>query len=227
MRGMFAAQISKATGRYSFTLRSLKVETPDGSLPFLPASTLNAIRRDLAAALEEMPCNAVPLPTVQAVNVPGIVKVSDKHKNAKSLSVCQDSQQDKKPILSQVTDIQESASDGIHLSYKANIANHIAREMYRSLGATQTDEAFEISHRQNAELMRTKYCIRYELGLCPILKTNGLQNKTGLSPEAIPAQAKRKAPTSNLYLTNNGKCYHLSFDCVNCEMIVAHSSSRL
>lgn len=227
MRGMFAAQISKATGRYSFTLRSLKVETPDGSLPFLPASTLNAIRRDLAAALEEMPCNAVPLPTVQVVNVPGIVKVSDKHKNAKSLSVCQDSQQDKKPILSQVTDIQESASDGIHLSYKANIANHIAREMYRSLGATQTDEAFEISHRQNAELMRTKYCIRYELGLCPILKTSGLQNKTGLSPDTIPAQAKRKAPTSNLYLTNNGKRYHLSFDCANCEMIVAHSSSRL
>ena len=227
MRGMFAAQISKATGRYSFTLRSLKVETPDGSLPFLPASTLNTIRRDLAAALEEMPCNAVPLPTVQAVNVPGIVKVSDKHKNAKSLSVCQDSQQDKKPILSQVTDIQESASDGIHLSYKANIANHIAREMYRSLGATQTDEAFEISHRQNAELMRTKYCVRYELGLCPILKTSGLQNKTGLSPDTIPAQAKRKAPTGNLYLTNNGKRYHLSFDCVNCEMIVAHSSSRL
>ena len=200
MRGMFAAQISKATGRYSFTLHSLKVETPDGSLPFLPASTLNAIRRDLAAALEEMPCITVPLATGQT---------------------------DLQQGLTQVRDIQKNMSDNILISYKANIANHIAKETYLSLGASQTDDAFELSHQTDAELMRTKYCVRYELGLCPILKTNGLQNKTGLSPDTIPAQAKRKAPTGNLYLTNNGKCYHLSFDCVNCEMIVAHSSSRL
>ncbi|HCQ72374.1 MAG TPA: hypothetical protein DIT75_03105 [Rikenellaceae bacterium] len=200
MRGMFAAQISKATGRYSFTLRSLKVETPDGSLPFLPASTLNAIRRDLAAALEEMPCITFPLATGQT---------------------------DLQQGLTQVRDIQKNMSDNILISYKANIANHIAKETYLSLGASQTDDAFELSHQTDAELMRTKYCVRYELGLCPILKTNGLQNKTGLSPDTIPAQAKRKAPTGNLYLTNNGKCYHLSFDCVNCEMIVAHSSSRL
>ena len=200
MRGMFATQISKATGRYSFTLHSLKVETPDGSLPFLPASTLNAIRRDLAAALEEMPCITVPLATGQT---------------------------DLQQGLTQVRDIQKNMSDNILISYKANIANHIAKETYLSLGASQTDDAFELSHQTDAELMRTKYCVRYELGLCPILKTSGLQNKTGLSPDTIPAQAKRKAPTGNLYLTNNGKRYHLSFDCVNCEMIVAHSSSRL
>ena len=200
MRGMFAAQISKATGRYSFTLHSLKVETPDGSLPFLPASTLNAIRRDLAAALEEMPCITVPLATGQT---------------------------DLQQGLTQVRDIQKNMSDNILISYKANIANHIAKETYLSLGASQTDDAFELSHQTDAELMRTKYCVRYELGLCPILKTNGLQNKTGLSPDTIPAQAKRKAPTGNLYLTNNGKRYHLSFDCANCEMIVAYSSSRL
>ena len=226
MRGMFAAQISKATGRYSFTLRSLEVETPDGSLPFLPASALNAIRRDLAVALDEMPCRVVPLPTGQAISGLGISIVSDNRKNVIDDSTYLFECQDQEPIISQVSDIQESASDGIHLSYKANIANHIARETYRSLGATQTDEAFEISHRTEAELMRTKYCIRYELGLCPIHQTNGLQNKTGLSLDTIPAQAKRKAPTSNLYLTNNGKRYHLSFDCANCEMTVAHSSSR-
>ena len=202
MRGMFAAQISKATGIYSFTLRSLEVETPDGSLPFLPASALNAIRRDLAASLEEMPCKAVPLPTSKAVNAPGIVKVPDNRKNAKPLSGCQDSRQDRKPLLSQVRDIQDTAHEGIHLSYKANIANHIARETYRSFGATQTDDAFEISHRPDAELMRTKYCIRHELGLCPVRQTSGQQGK------------------ANLYLTNNGKRYSLSFDCRNCEMIV-------
>ena len=214
MRGMFATQISKATGIYSFTLRSLEVETPDGSLPFLPASALNAIRRDLAAALEEMPCKAVPLPTGQAVNATGIVKVLDNRKNAIDAPAYLGKCQSLKPILSQVSDIQETASDGIHLSYKANIANHIARETYQSLGATQTDDAFEISHRPDAELMRTKYCIRYELGLCPVHLQSGKPQGKGCPHGLTTANLK------NLSLINNGKRYRLAFDCANCEMIV-------
>lgn len=217
MRGIFATQISKATGIYSFTLRSLEVETPDGSLPFLPASALNAIRRDLAAALEEMPCKAVPLPTGQAVNATGIVKVLDNRKNAIDAPAYLGKCQSLKPILSQVSDIQETASDGFHLSYKANIANHIARETYQSLGATQTDDAFEISHRPDAELMRTKYCIRYELGLCPVHQQAGRQQGKGnANLHGLTTTANLK----NLSLINNGKRYRLAFDCANCEMIV-------
>lgn len=214
MRGMFATQISKATGIYSFTLRSLEVETPDGSLPFLPTSALNAIRRDLAATLEEMPCRAIPLPTGQAVNATGIVKVLDNRKNAIDAPAYLGKCQSQKPILSQVSDIQETASDGFHLSYKANIANHIARETYQSLGATQTDDAFEISHRPDAELMRTKYCIRYELGLCPVHLQSGKPQGKG-SPHGLTT-----ANLKNLSLINNGKRYRLAFDCADCEMIV-------
>lgn len=214
MRGMFATQISKATGIYSFTLRSLEVETPDGSLPFLPASALNAIRRDLAATLEDMPCKAVPLPTGQAVNATGIVKILDNRKNAIDAPAYLGKCQSQKPILSQVLDIQETASDGIHLSYKANIANHIARETYQSLGATQTDDAFEISHRPDAELMRTKYCIRYELDLCPVHLQSGKPQGKG-SPHGLTTDNLK-----NLSLINNGKRYRLAFDCANCEMIV-------
>ncbi len=203
MRGMFATQISKATGIYSFTLRSLEVETPDGSLPFLPTSALNAIRRDLAAALEEMPCRAIPLPVNQASSCTG---------NAEYPVLEPD-------VLSQVQDIQETTSNGPHLSYKANIANHIARKIYMSLGASRTDDAFEISHRPDAELMRTKYCIRYELGLCPVHQAgrqHGRANHTsGMVNPPIPSSRK-----TNLYLTNNGKRYHLAFDCANCEMVV-------
>ena len=203
MRGMFATQISKATGIYSFTLRSLEVETPDGSLPFLPTSALNAIRRDLAAALEEMPCRAIPLPVNQASSRTG---------NAEYPVLESD-------VLSQVQDIQETTSNGPHLSYKANIANHIARKIYMSLGASRTDDAFEISHRPDAELMRTKYCIRYELGLCPVHQAgrqHGRANHTsGMVNPPIPSSRK-----TNLYLTNNGKRYHLAFDCANCEMVV-------
>lgn len=203
MRGMFATQISKATGIYSFTLRSLEVETPDGSLSFLPASALNAIRRDLAAALEEMPCRAIPLLINHASSRTG---------NAEYPVLEPD-------VLSQVQDIQETTSNGPHLSYKANIANHIARKIYMSLGASRTDDAFEISHRPDAELMRTKYCIRYELGLCPVHQAgrqHGRANHTsGMVNPPIPSSRK-----TNLYLTNNGKRYHLAFDCVNCEMVV-------
>lgn len=203
MRGMFATQISKATGIYSFTLRSLEVETPDGSLPFLPTSALNAIRRDLAAALEEMPCRAIPLLVNQASSRTG---------NAEYTVLEPD-------VLSQVQDIQETTSNGPHLSYKANIANHIARKIYMSLGASRTDDAFEISHRPDAELMRTKYCIRYELGLCPVHQAgrqHGRANHTsGMVNPPIPSSRK-----TNLYLTNNGKRYHLAFDCANCEMVV-------
>lgn len=203
MRGMFATQISKATGIYSFTLHSLEVETPDGSLPFLPTSALNAIRRDLAAALEEMPCRAIPLPVNQAPSRTG---------NAEYPVLEPD-------VLSQVQDIQETTSNGPHLSYKANIANHTARKIYMSLGASRTDDAFEISHRPDAELMRTKYCIRYELGLCPVHQAgrqHGRANHTsGMVNPPIPSSRK-----TNLYLTNNGKRYHLAFDCANCEMVV-------
>lgn len=219
MREMFVAQISKATGIYSFTLSSLNVETPDGSLPFLPASALNAIRRDLAAALDKMPYRAIPLPTGKTADNPGISNALSTPNNAESPSGCQDRRQDQKPILSKIPDIQEPASDGIHVSYKANIANHVARETYQVLGATQTDEAFEISHLPGTELMRTKYCIRYELGLCPVHQAgrqHGRANHTsGMVNPPIPSSRK-----TNLYLTNNGKRYHLAFDCANCEMVV-------
>ena len=50
------------------------------------------------------------------------------------------------------------------------------------------------------ELMRTKYCIRYELGMCPRFQG-----------------AKESGP---LYLINNGRRLALRFDCSRCEMTV-------
>ena len=53
-------------------------------------------------------------------------------------------------------------------------------------------------------LMRTRYCIRYELGLCPVHQG-----------------AKETGP---LFLLNNGRRLALGFDCSHCEMTV--SSAR-
>ena len=56
-----------------------------------------------------------------------------------------------------------------------------------------------------APLMRSKYCIRYELGMCPVHQG-----------------AKASGP---LYLLNNGRRLALHFDCKACEMLVIPTQS--
>ena len=90
-----------------------------------------------------------------------------------------------------------------NVTYKQNVANRLSTEMYASAGVGSIEEAYELSHRKGAELMRTKYCIRYELGLCPVRQG-----------------AKQSAP---LFLLNNGKRFALHFDCRRCEMTVTEA----
>jgi len=62
---------------------------------------------------------------------------------------------------------------------------------------TATDLKVPQSVREG-ELMRTKYCVRYELGMCP--KNHGVK---GSEP---------------LYIVNNGQRFAIPFDCRACEM---------
>lgn len=86
-------------------------------------------------------------------------------------------------------------------TYKANISNHIAQEII----GQDCDNAFEISHQKGAELMRSRYCIRRELGICPKC-------------------SNEKA--SVLYLHNNGRKFELHFDCRSCEMILKEANNQ-
>ena len=86
------------------------------------------------------------------------------------------------------------------VSYKQNVANKISGSVYSASGANSIEEAYELSHKEGAELMRTKYCIRHELGMCPIHQG-----------------AKNSGP---LFLLNNGRRLSLHFDCKNCEMTI-------
>lgn len=86
------------------------------------------------------------------------------------------------------------------LTYKDNLANSVAREIYRERGASQMEDAYELTHRDGVEYMRTKYCLRHELGLCP-------KQRPGTRPEP-------------LFLLNNGRRLRLDFDCKACEMTV-------
>ena len=73
-------------------------------------------------------------------------------------------------------------------------------DLYRERGALQMEDAYELTHREGVEYMRTKYCLRHELGLCP-------KQRPGTRPDP-------------LFLLNNGRRLRLDFDCRNCEMTV-------
>jgi putative protease len=89
------------------------------------------------------------------------------------------------------------------VTYKTNVANKIAEDTYIKAGASSVRPAYEISHVRSAELMRTRYCIRYELGMCP--KHHGVK------------------PGKALFLLNNGQRFALGFDCKACEMTVSEA----
>ena len=95
-----------------------------------------------------------------------------------------------------------------NVTYRQNVANSLSEAAYRAAGAAVVDQAYELSHTTGAELMRTKYCIRYELGICPIHQKNVQGSLHGIKPD------------TPLFLLNNGKRLALHFDCSRCEMTV-------
>ena len=101
---------------------------------------------------------------------------------------------------------RESYENNIHVkdaSYRFNISNKLAEKLYRDAGIENFERAYELEHQKDAELMRTKYCVRHELGLCPKQQ-----------------RGKQVSAASPLYILNNGQRFVLKFDCRNCEMIV-------
>ena len=154
-------QLAKRSGIYAFSVADVKA---GGPVPFMPASFLNGIRRQLAEALDAQPVPMLPLRR-------GAVR----------------------PDPAPAT-----------LTYKDNIANSVAREIFRGRGTLQMEDAYELTHRDGVEFMRTKYCLRHELGLCP-------KQCPGTRPDP-------------LYLLNNGRRLRLDFDCRACEMTVSETT---
>ena len=106
----------------------------------------------------------------------------------------------KKDIL--LRDLEKTRKTALQkdVTYKANVSNRLAIKLYQEAGAETVSQAYELSHHEDAELMRSKYCIRYELGICP-----------------VHHKVKDSGP---LFLLNNGQRFALKFDCRNCEMTV-------
>ena len=163
MLSMLKSQLGKTAEIYQFHVDNIDCGS---SIPFMSASFINNIRRNIAQTLSSTHISGNELANRNKF----ILKKND-----------------------EITLPEE-------LSYKQNIANHISQDIYKACGATSIENAYELSHEKEAELMRTKYCIKYELGMCP--------TKQG---------AKATGP---LFLTNNGMKLSLIFDCKNCEMVI-------
>ena len=193
MEAMFKTQIEKVSGIYSFILSDLDSSGSDGKLPFMPASAINGIRREIAQRLDQSSCEDRPFASLRVTG-------DAMGKGDVILRAC--------PEPAEGPKAEESALVPETIDYKSNISNNIARETLLHLGAKDIEDAFEMTHRDGAELMRTKYCVRHELGLCPKdSSASGLRMTNG-----------KPGP---LFLVNNGKRYCLGFDCARCEMTVS------
>ena len=174
-------QLGKSTGIFNFTVGDILLD----EVPFLPASQLNGIRRDLALLLEKQIASTV----------------TERRKSDAEAFVARKQQGSKLPADKRLT-------------YLANCSNSLSERLYASLGAGEIAPAYELHEAENAELMRTKYCIKYEYGLCPNYRTRwandkSYKNNLGLISFSEP-----------LYLLNGKNRLRLKFDCTNCEMLV-------
>ncbi|MDY0015776.1 MAG: U32 family peptidase [Bacteroidales bacterium] len=87
------------------------------------------------------------------------------------------------------------------VSYFENIMNNKAESFYCQAGVKQIAPAFEICIPKNPILMTTKYCIKHQLGWCPMEKS---------------LQASNPPEPYSLQTGNN--TFTLYFDCKECEM---------
>lgn len=98
------------------------------------------------------------------------------------------------------------------LSSQDNVANSLAEKFYRQHGVKQMEKAVEVDKvskkKENSrEVMRTRYCLRRELGCCK------------KAPENKKLFGQLKEP---LTITTGPNTFLLDFDCKNCEMRVLY-----
>lgn len=154
-------------------------------VPFYPASVLNGIRRDIAQQMGEKLASVV----------------EQRRLNEQQEYLNGRASRTPLPVAE-------------NLNYLANSSNSLSRGVYASVGAKEIAPAYELQQVPQAELMRTKYCIKYELGLCPNFE------KKWVADKGYRDRLGKISFTEPLYLLNGKNKLQLKFDCANCEMLI-------
>ncbi|PIE84733.1 MAG: collagenase-like protease [Bacteroidia bacterium] len=84
--------------------------------------------------------------------------------------------------------------------YRLNVTNELAARFYAACGLDLARLPLRTHDMRHGELMRTRYCLRHEMDLCP---------RRGDATAASP-----------LFLHHDGGVLRLTFDCRACEMVV-------
>lgn len=113
-------------------------------------------------------------------------------------------------------------ASGFSSDYRANVANSLARDFWLEHGLTITGKAFELTgeNTHERELMRCRYCLRHDLGLCP-KAVKGSQEKKVAFKEGNAGHLK---PEPLELVDPKGFTYIASFDCRHCEMVISCAS---
>ncbi|MDE6338928.1 MAG: DUF3656 domain-containing protein, partial [Muribaculaceae bacterium] len=93
------------------------------------------------------------------------------------------------------------------LDAEDNVANRLAEDFYRSHGAETEAKAIETcdDHVGAVIVMRTRYCLRRELGICKKNKNGSKAYKNACEP---------------FFIQSGSIKFQLQFDCARCEMNV-------
>lgn len=96
------------------------------------------------------------------------------------------------------------------IDHKTNVSNDLAKTFYARHGVQNIEEAFELLPKiefAGKTIMTTRYCIKFELGVCP--------HKQDASTQSLHF----KEP---LFLHDKQRSYKLEFDCKACLMKVVY-----
>lgn len=106
------------------------------------------------------------------------------------------------------------------LDYRANIVNRHAEQFYRRHGVAQIEYGLEKTNdyfittgnsTSGKTLMTTRYCLRYELGICLMGKNRSTVQHTSPGTHG----------STHLLLRNQNNWLRLDFDCHNCQMLLS------
>ena len=182
------SQLGKSAEIYKFTLEEIDSNI---EVPFLPVGKINELRRSLAQLIGQK------------------IKENDQLKRQEYRK-----EWEKKERAALRIDDVVCTPLGSEPDYRANCSNRLSGRIYELRGAEHTAPAFEIEEVENAELMRSKYCIKYEMGLCPNYKVRAA-NDAGYVNRLAKTQF-----TEPMFLINGKNRLELKFDCSKCEMVV-------
>ncbi|MBP5693070.1 MAG: U32 family peptidase [Bacteroidales bacterium] len=181
-KDLIARQIGKTALHFSFTVKSIEGDT----VYFYRTSALNAIRTQLAEKLQQY--------------------LEDLRKKETTLT---NSNAEKTTNYSHLKDLAKKAFKEGGSSYLRNCSNKLSKQVYTELGMPEIQPSYEQIPPKDAILMRCKYCIRYQMGMC--LKDCKKEGK------------KESKASRHLYLKNGNNTLSLEFDCSHCEMLVKQS----